>query len=191
MNNYALSDKYIEKLSTQGAYDIVQAALSRQQLRTDKNVDNASQINEVEQYKTELQRADNLNQVQQGLSDVDVERFEKDSAEAEKAFIKLNNTVSTSEDDRRDLDRTNLYQFIPAETVFSESHKLRIEEAKRSVYTPLDVKVDIVKPRKINLPLDLRVLGFPSGDVTLFPSVKANKPSGLFCKIKYFLFIIG
>lgn len=175
MNNYAMTDKYMEKFSRQGAYDILQAALSRQQLR--------SQIIKVEQYRTELQKADNLNQVEQGLSDFDIKTFEKSDAEAENAFIKFNDTVSTSEDDHKDLDRTDLYQFVPAETVFSESHKLKIEEARRSVYTPLNVKVDMVKPRKINLPLDLRVLGYPSGDVTLFPSAKADKPNGLFCKI--------
>ncbi|XP_053396868.1 5-methylcytosine rRNA methyltransferase NSUN4-like [Mercenaria mercenaria] len=192
MNNFAENIKFLDEFKSNGAYDIIEKAeISQREKANVQNHDWKNDFSEAnEEIVTELEMDHrtskflNNNVVELNTPHDSDKILDKEPAEVKEKFNELSKTVNIDDDDdddRKDLDRTNLYNFVPAETVYSETHMLRIEEAKRSVFTPMDVKVDIVKPRKIVLPFDLKVIGYPSGDVTEFPDVKVDNPHGYLC----------
>jgi hypothetical protein len=196
MNNFAENSKYIDDFKHKGAYDIVERAKARQLENVSEDNANVNDdcTSELENMPgNELSIGDKIagkkienselrfEKTEESDTSLDNDRVQEVLNEPDEQFIELNK-VADMKITGLDFDRTDLHNFMPVETVYSETVNLRIEEAKRSVYTPSDVKVDIVKPRMINLPEDLQVIGFPSGDITEFPDVKIDKPDGHLCK---------
>ena len=207
MNNFAENSELIDDFKLKGASDIIEMAKARQTYRVTQDSYNVN-VNDKTLQNQETSVNDSgtgddsdilkLSLENNGESfdtkvDMDSslsnDKLLNERADMDKQFTELN-MVDDTENKIQDTDRTDLYNFMPVETVYSETQNLRLEEAKRVVYTPLDVKVDIVKPRKIALPLDLKVMGFPSGNTTEFPNVKADKKDGMLCKNAFVYFNI-
>lgn len=166
MNEFASANKY-DEFSDLGATDIIAQALIKQSETVQHS--SSSSNYQMERKFMNVNTAD----VSDSLSD-DVEDFiEIDQG---------NEANVLTEEERRNIDRTNLYSFVPTKRVYSEREQLRTEEAKRSVYTPMDVPVDIIKPRKISIPMNLTVMAFPPGNITPFPAIKTDTPNGYLCK---------
>lgn len=93
-----------------------------------------------------------------------------------------NMTEARDENDvYKDMDRKNLDLFIPATRILSDITEDRIQEARQSVYTPMDVRVDIIKTKNIDLPNNLSVVAFPTGDVSMLPDPKVDRLHGHLC----------
>lgn len=193
MNNFALENKFLEELHDEGAYNIIEKAAYEQKktkLHGEGSV-SSEDINIVEGNTSEQDIETRINEMSNDENDTsnlysvydDSKMVENEFTKKEDGLIELNNVFNVTETNKVDSDRTDMYKFIPTEIVHSERDDNRIEEAKRSVYTPQDVKVDIVTPKTISLPMDLTVMAFPSGDVTEFPDIKTDKPNGHLCKI--------
>ncbi|KAL4232765.1 5-methylcytosine rRNA methyltransferase nsun4 [Mactra antiquata] len=167
MNNFAQDDKFNKHFYELGAIDIIHNAVNKQL----QDIKSKTPTN-IEQIERKFVNQNIDNQFDELTDDSDDELL--DTTEREKANV-------LTEEERMNIDRTNLYSFVPTKTVYSENESLRLEESRKSVYTPMDVKVDIIKPRKINIPTDLSVMSFPKGDVQNFPSPKLDIPHGVLC----------
>ncbi|KAK7107489.1 5-methylcytosine rRNA methyltransferase NSUN4-like [Littorina saxatilis] len=69
---------------------------------------------------------------------------------------------------------TDLQHFMPTQQVFSEREELRQAEFSQSTYQERPVSVSVLPGQHPSLPLSLRVMAFPRGDVSDFPMPKAD-----------------
>ncbi|KAL5010298.1 hypothetical protein ScPMuIL_012603 [Solemya velum] len=69
---------------------------------------------------------------------------------------------------------SDLFTFVPAETVYSEPELLQQEEIKQSTFTPNDVPIDVI-PDKIVVPTNLQVFVYPKGEIKDFPTPQSDK----------------
>jgi len=178
MNNFCNSFEERMDFLSRGAKCIIDKARKRQATFKNKNFLKKS---DTEQYNTEQH-----DELDDELDEKYVPDVDGDKKNFPSAFIDPNddkqesiNQQTTSETDRR-----NLEYFMPAETVYSESTAERIEEARQSVFTPRDIRVDIVKPGPLSLPADLCVLAFPPGNVDMFPEPEHDASAGHRCMLK-------
>lgn len=157
MNNFCDTGTLYTELLNRGAVDILENAGLKQK-KLHKNERRMSQQSVLERV------------VRHTVGDRNVEATTEDEASSDNL-----------EDHYKDMDRKNLDIFIPAKRIYSEFEENKMTDVKQSVFTPRDVKVDIVKAKKLNLSMDLSALAFPAGNVDMFPEPKVDRPNGHLC----------
>ena len=161
LNNYCEANTYYTDFLDAGAFDIIEKARKRQHYLKRKPSNARNELGKDKVHK----------------STADGDSSWTDNVEEDEDKV---------EDIYADMDRKNLDLFIPATRVLPEITEERIEEARQSIYTPKDVRVDIVAAKRLNLPEDLSVVAFPAGDVSMLPEPKVDRPHGQLCMWKLF-----
>ncbi|KAH3734511.1 5-methylcytosine rRNA methyltransferase NSUN4-like [Dreissena polymorpha] len=202
INNFSQYEEHIHYLLSLGAKDILTKARNRQKNYTTTSKNQISVGNfsgkqeEPENFENRLSDMRKFTEIapfEKRLSDMrkvtENAPFEKrlsdmrkvtennpngNIVETENDFLQNNITLGET-------DRQNLDVFLPAKTIYSEHTQKRLTEARQSVYTPMDVRVDIVKPPAVALPSNLTVLAFPPGNTGMFPEPKPDVPGGYLC----------
>lgn len=167
INNFCEQNSYYTDFLDKGAYDIIEIARTRQQQFLGRK-----RLIEDRKNDTFDEPSDS---VDNQLFDNSVLSSDHESEHIAQEIFK-------------DADRTNLDLFIPAKRIITESDEDKIQELRQSIYTPRDVKVDVVKARRLNLAMDLCAVGFPAGNVNMFPDPKVDRPNGHLCELVTLLY---
>lgn len=157
MNNFCDTGTLYTELLNRGAVDILENAGLKQK-KLHKNERRMPEQNVFERV------------VKHTVGDRNVETTTEDGA-----------SFDNPEDYYKDMDRKNLEIFVPAKRIYSEFEENKMRDVKQSVFTPRDVKVDIVKAKKLDVSMDLHALAFPAGNVDMFPEPKVDRPNGHLC----------
>ncbi|WAR07102.1 NSUN4-like protein, partial [Mya arenaria] len=157
INNFVTENEYGDTFSDLGAVDILELARKRQTAYANK-------MNKTNIKQSSLDQADVLRNVSSDQYASQEDNYSNVSEEQNPVYDSI-----ISETDRKNLDL-----FMPAQVVYSDHMEQRIEEVRQSIYTPQDVKVDIVQPAPVSLSVDLTALAFPPGDVNMFPEPKTQ-----------------
>ncbi|CAH1799811.1 unnamed protein product [Owenia fusiformis] len=69
---------------------------------------------------------------------------------------------------------SNLYEYMPVETVYTEDELLELKETEENIFRPQDFSVDLIEDTSLSLPIQLKVHTFSRGNVTMFQPPKGD-----------------